>query len=81
LSDPSGSTVLAGSIIRDDGSAPNMETDAKSRCCKNFPKPFCEETTVGEDGYLNKEIHGKEALVDTNRWAVPYNPYDLVTQM
>jgi hypothetical protein len=55
-------------------------------CTKRYPKPFCEETTVAEDGYslyrrrndpqtaFHKMVRGTRVDVD-NRWVVPYSPY------
>lgn len=55
------------------------------KCTKGFPKPFCETTSMGNDGYpqyrrrnnnvgFYKNIRGQDFFVD-NRWVVPYNPY------
>ena len=51
------------------------------KCTKDFPKPFCAQTVLSDDGYPHYrrrdngrtvKIHQQE--VD-NRWIVPYNPY------
>lgn len=52
-------------------------------CSKKFPKPFLQETKVGDDGYPKYRRRAPEnggftgvvnkILVD-NRWVVPYNP-------
>jgi hypothetical protein len=57
-----------------------------ARCTKRYPRDFCEETSVSEDGYplyrrrnqpetaFEKTVRGTRVNVD-NRWVVPYNPY------
>ena len=57
-------------------------------CAKDFPKPFAEVTTCGNNGYplyrrrspeqggetTFKKVNNKQILID-NRWVVPYSPY------
>ena len=55
------------------------------KCSKNFPKPWCNETTISEDSYASyrrrdngrffmTKVGNDEVRVD-NRWVVPYCPY------
>lgn len=50
------------------------------KCDKHFPKPFCDATSVNEDGkYLYRRRNdGKKVFVRgswlDNRWVVPHNP-------
>ena len=53
-------------------------------CSKNFPKAFCEETTINENSYpqywrrtgqLVIRSRGQNELIIDNSWVVPYNPY------
>ena len=60
----------------------------KGVCTKNFPKPFCNQTTIGENCYpeykrrspenggnfFYKNVKGKNIKID-NRWIVPYSPF------
>ena len=62
------------------------EETGATYCSKQFPKEFCNETTVQENGYplyqrcndlstaFTKRINGQNVVID-NRWVVPYNPY------
>jgi len=50
------------------------------KCCKGFPKDFCEETIVGEDSYpmYRRRDDGRtfttnDGIVMDNRWIVPHN--------
>jgi hypothetical protein len=51
-------------------------------CSKHFPKPFCEQTQFGNDGYPEYArpnnghtfTHPTSHFVFDNRWVVPYNP-------
>lgn len=55
------------------------------RCTKGFPKPFCEQTRLTEDGYPEyyrpndgyafPVSHGSNAINVDNQWIVPFNPY------
>ena len=65
-------------------SNPNSPCMKDRRCTKHFPKDFCDETMVSEDGYpryrrrntgRQHEVRGH--LMD-NRWVVPYSPYLLL---
>ncbi len=60
----------------------------KGKCSKDFPKEFCEETIVSEDGFhvykrpdngstCIKKVRNRDVTVD-NRFVVPYNPYCLL---
>ena len=81
--------MIHGPCGEHDPKAPCMAKDektGKSKCTKRFPKDFCDETTVKDDGYpiyrrrnnpntaYTKMIKGKEVHID-NCWVVPYNPY------
>jgi hypothetical protein len=50
------------------------------KCSKRFPKPFCEETTLSEDGYPkyhhrnDGRQHNVRGHMLDNRWIVPYSP-------
>ena len=51
------------------------------KCTKDFPKPFCAQTVLAEDGYPRyrrrdngRTIQVRQIQVD-NRWIVPHNPY------
>jgi hypothetical protein len=56
-----------------------------NQCSKQFPKQFCSETTVPQDGYpiyrrRSPENGGISFVAESgitidNRWVVPYNPY------
>ena len=60
--------------------------DAEKGCTKRYPRAFCDETSVGEDGYplyrrrdhphtaFQRVVNGRSVTID-NRWVVPYNPY------
>jgi hypothetical protein len=60
--------------------------DPEQGCTKRYPRAFCDETTVGEDGYplyrrrdhphtaFERVVNGRTVTID-NRWVVPYNPY------
>jgi hypothetical protein len=65
-----------------------MEVDTRTgraACSKRFPRAFCEETTVADDGYLlyrrrnlphttfEKKVGRNRVTID-NHWVVPYNP-------
>ena len=67
--------------------APCMITQSHGlppRCSKNFPKPYCPETVVHQDGYpeYRRRNDGRSLAVICrrrvvhldNRWVVPYNP-------
>jgi hypothetical protein len=69
--------------------SPCMEMDSRTgqaRCTKKYPRAFCEETTLGDDGYpiyrrrnqpttaFEKTVAGRRVTID-NTWVVPYNPY------
>ena len=55
------------------------------KCSKNFPKNFCEETTLPYDGHGypiysrpdNGRVFVKNGFTYDNRWVVPYNSYIL----
>jgi Helitron helicase-like domain at N-terminus len=83
------SVMIHGPCGEHNPKAPCMEVDARTgraRCTKNFPRAFCEETIVGEDGYplyrrrnspqtaFEKTVNSQRVTID-NRWVVPYNPY------
>jgi hypothetical protein len=66
-----------------------MEVDTRTgraACSKRFPRAFCEETTVADNGYplyrrrnlphttFEKKVGRNRVTID-NRWVVPYNPY------
>ena len=62
-------------------SAPCMRD---GKCSKGFPKEFCAETQVKENGYPiyrrrdnSRAVAKQNALLD-NRWVVPYNPFLLL---
>jgi Helitron helicase-like domain at N-terminus len=77
------SAMIHGPCGEHNPNAPCMEA---GECAKRYPKPFCEETTVAEDGYplyrrrndprtaFHKMVRGTRVDVD-NRWVVPYSPY------
>jgi hypothetical protein len=54
-------------------------------CTKYFPKTFCAESTIPEDGYPlyrrrspddgGRSFINKSNQIVTNQWVVPYNPY------
>lgn len=59
--------------------------DDHGRCTKGFPKPFCEATTMNEDGYAKharpdngcthtKHVSGTD-MIYTNQHVVPYIPF------
>ncbi|OBZ78054.1 hypothetical protein A0H81_02325 [Grifola frondosa] len=59
--------------------APCMSENAT--CSKRYPRDFCEETTMGEDGYPvyarpnnGRTFTNAKGQVFTNRDVVPYNP-------
>ena len=51
------------------------------KCSKHYPKEFCEETIVKEDGYPeykrpNNGLYVKKGANELdNRWVVPHSPY------
>ena len=53
-----------------------------NQCSKQFPKQFCSETPIPQDGYPiyrrrspeNGAISESGIRIDDNRWVVPYNP-------
>ena len=62
-------------------SAPCMKD---GKCSKGFPKAFCDETQVKENGYPiyrrrddGRSVAKQNAILD-NRWVVPYNPFLLL---
>ena len=74
--------MLHGPCGMDKPNCPCMiEKDGKLRCSKEFPKQFCDETKVGEDGYCQyrRSDNGEEFMKDgtplDNRFVVPFNPY------
>jgi len=58
-----------------------VEKEGKKSCNKGFPKDFCEETRMGEDGYVrykrpnNGEFVEKDGTKLYNRFVVPFSPY------
>jgi hypothetical protein len=64
--------------------SPCMDPD--QGCTKRYPRAFCDETSVGEDGYplyrrrdhphtAFERVVGRQTVTVDNRWVVPYNPY------
>ena len=63
----------------------NCPCMTNNQCSKQFPKQFCSETTVPQDGYpiyrrRSPENGGISFVAESgitidNRWVVPYNPY------
>lgn len=64
---------------------PDSKCMENGKCTKGFPKPFCEQTTMGDDGFPRyrrrdngvgfwKQVRGQQFFID-NRWVVPHNPY------
>ena len=59
------------------------DDDGNKVCSKGFPKPFCDETRVKDNGYpeyrrrnnvtWTQIVNGREVTMD-NRWVVPFNP-------
>jgi hypothetical protein len=54
------------------------------KCTKHFPKPFCQQTTIDDDGYPiyrrrrnNSYVLKAKTKLD-NRFVVPYNHYLLL---
>jgi hypothetical protein len=58
-----------------------VEKEGKKSCSKGFPKDFCEETRMGEDGYIrykrpnNGEFVEKDGTRLSNCFVVPFSPY------
>ena len=61
-----------------------------NKCTKGYPKSFCEETLLSQNGYITyarpnngrtckKKVNGVDVDVD-NRWVVPHNPW-LILQL
>ena len=53
-------------------------------CAKKFPKPFQEETIIGEDSFARykrpddgRTVEKNGCILD-NRWVVPYSPFLLL---
>jgi hypothetical protein len=77
------SAMIHGPCAGHDNNAACLEN---GRCSKRYPRPFNDETSIGEDGYplyrrrdrpetsFDKMVRGSRVTVD-NRWVVPYNPY------
>ncbi|XP_073125562.1 uncharacterized protein [Henckelia pumila] len=65
---------------------PNCPCMINGKCKKNFPNPFVEYTSRGNDSYpLYRRRQGAQVLVPNNDeifidngWVVPYNPYLLL---
>ncbi|XP_073152071.1 uncharacterized protein [Henckelia pumila] len=65
---------------------PNSPCMINEKCKKNFPKPFAEYTSRGNDSYpLYQRHEGAQVSVPNNHeffidngWVVPYNPYLLL---
>ena len=89
LADIVRSVMIHGPCGEHNPKASCMEVDPRtgtSRCSKHYPRDFCEETVVSEDGYplyrrrnspqtaFERTVAGKRVTID-NRWVVPYNPY------
>jgi hypothetical protein len=83
LTDIVKSAMIHGPCGELDRGAPCLDGNG---CTKRYPRAFCEETSVGEDGYplyrrrdhphtaFDKVVNGRTVRMD-NRWVVPYNPY------
>jgi len=63
---------------------PNSNRKLFNQCSKQFPKQFCSETTIPQDGYPIYRRRSPEngvisfvaesGITIDNRWVVPYNP-------
>jgi hypothetical protein len=66
---------------------PNAPCMVDGKCSKNFPKEFCEHTSVGEDGYPkyarpdNGRVYVTKDFTYDNRWVVPHCPLILLLLM
>ena len=59
---------------------PNAICKVKGKCCRDFPKDYCERTRVLDDSYpryqrRQGETYKKGFHRITNQYVVPYNKY------
>jgi hypothetical protein len=76
------STVVAFMLHGPCGDAnPRCACMKNGRCSRRYPKPFCDDTIMGDDSYpqyrrRNDDIHyDKNGFRFTNQYVIPYNPY------